>query len=86
MNSFFKENLINKGVNRYNKNNEIILETHISGKKIDIRNNLAAIVIVLSSAYLVSRVIYLIHFQAIKLFLKKIKFYKKPKQNINKIS
>ena len=41
---------------------------------------------VFNSAYLVTRVIYLIHFQAVKLFLKKAKFYKKPKQNINKIT
>ena len=80
------EDCINFNIDYYYKNNEIVLETHINGKKIDVRSNLAVLANVLSSTYLVTRVIYLIHFQAIKLFLKKIKFYKKPKQNINKIS
>ena len=80
------EDCINFNIDYYDKNNEIVLETHINGKKIDVRSSLTVLANVLSSTYLVTRVIYLIHFQAIKLFLKKIKFYKKPKQNINKIS
>ena len=77
---------INFNIDYYNGNNEKILETYITGKKITIENNFMIFANVFNSAYLVTRVIYLIHFQAVKLFFKKAKFYKKPKQNINKIT
>tara|TARA_Y100000768_G_scaffold90385_1_gene65098 strand:- start:7646 stop:8386 length:741 start_codon:yes stop_codon:yes gene_type:complete len=77
---------INFNIDYYNGNNDKILETYITGKKITIENNFMIFANVFNSAYLVTRVIYLIHFQAVKLFFKKAKFYKKPKQNINKIT
>ena len=77
---------INFNIDYYNENNDNILETYITGKKITIENNFMIFANVFNSAYLVTRVIYLIHFQAVKLFFKKAKFYKKPKQNINKIT
>jgi len=80
------DDCINFNIDYYNSDNKNILETYISGKKISAKNNYAVLANALSSAYLVTRVLFLIHLQAVKLFFKRAKFYKKPKQNINRIS
>tara|TARA_B100001250_G_scaffold401502_1_gene413470 strand:+ start:22 stop:762 length:741 start_codon:yes stop_codon:yes gene_type:complete len=80
------DDCIKFNIDYYNNDGENILETAISGKKITVENNYSLLINAIKTAYLVSRVIYLIHFQAVKLFFKKVKFYKKPKQNIKRIT
>ncbi len=73
-------------IDYYNSNNENILQTSISGKKTSVNKNSIVLKNIFLTSYLVLRVIYLIHLQAVKLYFKKVKFYKKPKQNKNKIT
>jgi len=80
------KNSINFNIDYYNEDNKNILETYIKGNKTIIKNNFTVLKYAFTSLYLITRVIYLIHLQAVKLFFKKIKFYKKPEQNINKIT
>jgi len=80
------DDCIKFNIDYYNDEGENILETSVSGKKIIVENNYSLLTNILKTAYLVSRVIYLIHFQAVKLFFKKVKFYKKPKQNTKRIT
>lgn len=80
------ENSIDFNIDYYNEDNKNILETYINGNKIIIKNNFMTLKYVFTSLYFITRVIYLIHLQAVKLFFKKTKFYKKPEQDINKIT
>ncbi|MDC3386067.1 DUF1365 domain-containing protein [Gammaproteobacteria bacterium] len=80
------DDCIKFNIDYYNDEGENILETSVSGKKLIVENNYSLLTNILNTAYLVSRVIYLIHFQAVKLFFKKVKFYKKPKQNTKRIT
>ena len=63
-----------------------ILVTSINGEKLEINNSLWVLSNFFKSSFLIFRVILLIHFQAIRLFFKKVKFYKKPKQRIDRIT
>lgn len=80
------DDCIKFNIDYYDYKGKNILETSISGKKITFKNNYLFLANIFNTAYLVLRVIYLIHFQAIKLFFKKVKFYKKPKQNVKRIT
>ena len=73
-------------IDYYDINNENILQTSISGRKKSVNQNNIVLRNIFTTAYLVMRVIYLIHLQAIKLYFKKAKFYKKPKQNEDRIT
>ncbi len=80
------DDFIKFNIDYYNKKDENILKTSINGKKIQVNNNNIVLKNIFSTTYLITRVIYLIHYQAIKLYFKKVKFYKKPKQNIDRIT
>lgn len=80
------ENSINFNIDYYNEDCRNILETYINGNKIIVENNFMTLKYVITSVYFITRVICLIHLQAVKLFFKKTKFYKKPEQDINKIT
>ena len=73
-------------IDYFDNNEKNILVTSINGEKLKIKNSLWVLNNFFSSSFLIFRVILLIHFQATKLFFKKVRFYKKPKQNINRIT
>lgn len=73
-------------IDYYDNNDNNILQTSISGKKVNVDKNIILLKNVFITGFLVARVIYLIHFQAIKLYFKKAKFYKKPKQNEDRLT
>lgn len=80
------KNSIYFNIDYYNEHNKNILETYISGNKALVKNNYMTIKYIFTSLFFITRVMYLIHYQALKLFFKKTKFYKKPDQNVNKIT
>jgi len=80
------KNSIYFNIDYYNEYNKNILETYISGNKVLVKNSYMTIKYIFTSLFFITRVMYLIHYQALKLFFKKTKFYKKPDQNIKKIT
>ena len=73
-------------IDYFDNSEKNILVTSINGEKLKIKNNLWVLNNFFKSSFLILRVILLIHFQATKLFFKKVRFYKKPKQNIDRIT
>jgi len=81
-----QDDFIRFDIDYFDNNEKNILVTSINGEKLKIKNSLWVLNNFFSSSFLIFRVILLIHFQATKLFFKKVRFYKKPKQNINRIT
>ena len=80
------QDCINFNIDYYNEDDVNILKTSVNGKKIIIESNYSSVKNTVNTMYLVFRVIFLIHYQAVKLFFKKVKFYKKPKQKTKRMS
>ena len=80
------QDCISFNIDYYNEDNVNVLETSINGKKIIINSNYLSVKNTFNTMYLVVRVIFLIHYQAVKLFFKKVRFYSKPKQNTNRMT
>lgn len=72
-------------IDYFNQENQKMLITSLSGK-ITKFNNLALIKNFIFIPFLTFKVIFLIHYQALKLILKKIKYVKKPKQLQHKLT
>ena len=81
-----QDDFIRFDIDYFDNNEKNILVTSINGEKLKIKNSLWVLNNFFSSSFLIFRVILLIHFQATKLFFKKVRFYKKPKQNIYRIT
>ena len=80
------QDCISFNIDYYNEDDVNVLETSINGKKIIINSNYLSVKNTFNTMYLVVRVIFLIHYQAVKLFFKKVRFYSKPKQNTNRMT
>jgi DUF1365 family protein len=75
----------NKARINYYFENQLMLSTSIEGKEIAWKNSTFLKLFFLKPLYTIF-VVFLIHFQALKLFLKKIKFYKQPVKNSKELT
>ena len=73
------KNILNIEIDYYNSKNEKLLITSLKGKLIDF-NNKNLLILFLKHPLINLKTIFMIHFQALKLVSKSIKYQKKPQQ------
>lgn len=81
----FDEKKIGVWIDYFDNENRLILNTSLVGKRFDL-NDFSLLKNFITIPFLTFKVIFLIHFQALKLFFKKIKYVKRPKKPDNKIT
>ena len=81
---FNKKNIFLLNIDVYNKN-QIILKTGISSKTVAL-NNMTLIYYFIKNLFFAQKVIILIHYQAIKIFIKQKTFFSKPQKNNDTVS
>jgi DUF1365 family protein len=81
---FNKKNIFLLNIDVYKKN-QIILKTGISSKTVAL-NNMTLIYYFIKNLFFAQKVIILIHYQAIKIFIKQKTFFSKPQKNNDTVS
>ena len=81
---FNKKNIFLLNIDVYKKN-QIILKTGISSKTVAL-NNITLIYYFIKNLFFAQKVIILIHYQAIKIFIKQKTFFSKPQKNNDTVS
>lgn len=81
---FNKKNIFLLNIDVYKKN-QIILKTGISSKTVAL-NNMTLIYYFIKNLFFAQKVMILIHYQAIKIFIKQKTFFSKPQKNNDTVS
>ena len=81
---FNRKNIFLLNIDVYKKN-QIILKTGISSKTVAL-NNMTLIYYFIKNLFFAQKVIILIHYQAIKIFIKQKTFFSKPQKNNDTVS